>query len=320
MEKQSVLITGTGGFIGAHVVRKFLAKNQYRVIAISRKGFHYSLSNHDLMWIQGSFLVPELLEKVFSSHAIQSVIHLAALRGAGSGDEKEYQSVNVEGTERLLEASLKHKVKKFIFCSSVGVYGTIPSEVPATLKTPVNGDNLYHTSKILAEEKVQQFIKHGLNAYIIRPTISYGAGDTGFPRTLVELVRTKRFLLSSGDMKIHLLNVSGFAELLHTMLRKQVGGRQRTYIAADAEPIPLRDLVNVIHQHYYGTNYPSFLQMPNFIFKGLQMTFRMLQNEKWLTRILLISKSWHYEIRETVQYCSYKPTKTAETFIEEMQL
>ncbi len=319
MEKYNVLITGASGFIGSHVVRRFLAQGDYHVIAVSRKAADRTLPTHGIAWAQGNFFEREFLEQIFTSFSIQAVIHLAALRGAGSGLEKDYKTVNIEGTERLLEASLTHHVKKFLFCSSVGVYGTIPSELPATRHTPCNGDNLYHSSKILAEEKVQQYIQRGLNAYIIRPTITYGVGDTGFPKTLAELVRTKHFLLSSGDMKIHLLNVTHFATLLHAMLGEE-GGEQRVYIAADKEPILLKELVNIIHQHYYGTNYPAFLVAPDVVFKVLQIISRMARNEKWLTRVSLISKSWYYDIRETVQHFSYVPANTQEVFISEMQL
>jgi nucleoside-diphosphate-sugar epimerase len=54
-----------------------------------------------------------------------------------------------------------HKVKKFIFCSSVGVFGTIPEKVPANLGNPLNGDNEYHYSKIIAEKASSAIHRYG---------------------------------------------------------------------------------------------------------------------------------------------------------------
>jgi len=110
------------------------------------------------------------------------VIHVAAIRGGGGASSGEFQEVNVNGTERLLRAAYERNVQKFIFCSSVGVHGTIPVTVPAAIETALHGDSQYHQSKIASEAAVQDFIRKGLNAYIVRPTITYGPGDDGFPK------------------------------------------------------------------------------------------------------------------------------------------
>ena len=201
--------------------------------------------------------------------------------------------------EVLLEASFKNQVKKFIFCSSVGVYGTIPKELPANIMTELNGDNEYHKSKILAEKKVQEFINRGLDAYIARPTITYGIGDNGFPSILITLARKRMLLQPFKDVKIHLLDVNNLAGLFSKIVQTN-NLTPRVFIAADERPITLKELVNLIHCHYNKSKYPSFLKLPTSIFKILSLFFKLSRNEKWLTRILLVSKSWHYDIDETM--------------------
>lgn len=323
MGKSHLLITGAQGFIGFHVTQRFLVQEKYQVIAISRGIEREKPSKHfnnpGVVLVKGNFFDAELLEQLFTAYPIQHVVHLAAVRGAGSRKESDYITVNVQGTESLLEASLKHQVKKFIFCSSVGVYGTIPIELPANVNSPLHGDSHYHKSKILAEEKVQEFITRGLDAYIVRPTITYGTGDNGFPKILVELVRKRLLLLPSIDINIHLLNVNNFAELfLHIIEAERLN--QRVFIAGDETSISLRELADVIHQHYYHTDYPSLLKLPEPFYRMLQTTFRILRNEKWLTRILLISKSWQYDISDTVNKLPYIPAKTRESFINSMKM
>jgi len=185
MDKEIVLITGATGFVGSHVSREIVATGKYKVLAIVRHINNYkntnALSKDGVLLIRGLFYDDQVLEAIFNEHRVGYIIHLAALRGAGSGEESEYYKVNVLGTELLLEHALRSGIKKFLFCSTVGVYGTIPSKVPAGLSTPLAGDNAYHQSKISAEQRVLNYIAKGLDGYIIRPAIIYGLGDRGFP-------------------------------------------------------------------------------------------------------------------------------------------
>ena len=317
MTRETVLITGATGFIGSHVAEALLSRQQYRLIAIARKTGHYKntdrLKGKGAILYQGEFWDESLLDRIFKAHPIDSVIHLAAIRGAFSHSAEKYLLVNVLGTERLLTASLKHKVRRFVFCSSVGVYGTIPRQCPARWDSPLNGDNRYHHSKILAEKKVFEFIAKGLDAYIVRPTITYGPGDSGFSKTLVTLVRKKLFLLPSEDIQIHLLSVASLVELITQMVAAD-NLRQRIFIAADQEPVSLRELVNLMYFYCRGVNYPGYLRIPKLAGKILLSASRLMGNEKWLTRLLLISKSWHYDIRNTIETFQFVPARTEESF------
>ena len=113
-------------------------------------------------------------------------------------------------TTFLAEETLKQN-GKFIYCSSVGVFGTIPKELPPTEATERVGDNYYHLSKILAEEQLQKMTKDGLNLIIIRPTITYGIGDFGFPFSLIKMV-DKGIFFRCRNTKIHLVDVNYLAE------------------------------------------------------------------------------------------------------------
>jgi len=322
MTKENILITGGTGFIGSHITEKFLTDESYSIVAIVRRKKNYKnveeLKNKGAILAEGNFYDINFVEKIFKEFQIQHVIHIAALRGGGVSTKDDYYKVNVMGTETLLKASLKNGIKRFIFCSSVGVFGTIPKELPASLNTELNGDNEYHNSKILAEEKVQKFINMGLDAYIVRPTITYGKEDDGFPLTLVKMVRRKMLLLPFRDNKIHLLDVN---KLVDVFVRVLIADslKHRVFIVSDKEPILLRELTNIIYFYYHNKNYPPFLKLPNFLFNSLLFFFRVLNNEKWVTRIQLIFQNWYYDVEKIDCPVGFESSNTKEEFLKFLQ-
>ena len=176
--------------------------------------------------------------------------------------------------------------------------GTIPDDLPGNTATRFHGDNLYHESKVRAEKKVHTYIEKGLDAYILRPAITYGAGDNGFPKTLVEL-----------EIR--------YPDLVLTILRSDKP-QHNTYIAADATPVSLRALANGIYMHYYKKEYPVFLRVPTTLYRALLRCFLLFHNEKWETRLRLISHNWYYDIGTTVKDLAFKPADTAESFVKSM--
>jgi nucleoside-diphosphate-sugar epimerase len=323
MSPEYILLTGTSGFIGSHLVNKIALDGSYIAVAIVRKVQNtYKMSElkkRGVLFVMGDYYDTQLIRDVFKRYPIRFVIHIAGLSGVGNGKKEDYLCLNVKGTEILLEAALNYRVKRFVFCSSVGVFGTIPYEVPAKPETQLRGDNDYHFSKILAEERVKEYMRRGLDAYIIRPTITYGSGvqDSGFPSTLVKLVKKRLLVLSTKDIKIHLLDVSGLTDLFLKVISANMQSRN-IFIAADKKPISFRELVDTIHYTYYHIKYPRFLRLTGFVFLFFIKFFQLVRNEKWTTRLLLISTSWYYDIGDTMKRLQYRPSETMNTFIRSM--
>ncbi|MFH2138181.1 MAG: NAD(P)-dependent oxidoreductase [Candidatus Omnitrophota bacterium] len=296
MDREHILVTGATGFIGSAVVERLLIQGQ-SVVAIVRESENYknvdSLKNSGVILCEGNFYEADVIEDIFEKFTFSSIIHCAALRGAGAGGPDDYNRVNVRGTQLLLEAADKHKVKKFVFCSSVGVFGTIPAVVPADINTPLNPDNLYHQSKVLAEQKVREYIERGRDAVIIRPTIVYGKGDNGFSKILVDLVRKKRLVLPFRDVKIHLLDVDKLAEVFNFFLTADIK-KNNVFIIADRKSISLSRLADLIHFYFYKKKYPRILKIPGVCFDAANLIFKFIKNEKWSVRMQLLSKDWYY--------------------------
>ena len=184
--------------------------------------------------------------------------------------------------------------------------------------TEFNGDNAYHASKILAEKKAVEFMEKGLNVLILRPAITYGRGDDGFSKTLVELVRNKLLFIPSKDIKIHLLDVNACAALVSQMLKAR-DLNERVFIAADDAPVMLGELANLIHFHCHNAAYPRFLRIPTSVFRALSRVLQRMGREKWATRVLLISNNWYYDIRKTIDEFHYVPSNTRDSFLKWMR-
>ena len=314
---QAILLTGANGFIGRHVARKLASLPNVTLVCILRDGaqnsYAESLTKVGVIIVRGNFYDEAVIKNLFEQYQFRQVLHLAAIRGGGNASAAEFQEVNVNGTERLLREAYERGTQKFIFCSSVGVHGTIPLSVPAEIESPLCGDNQYHRSKIEAEQAVQAYIQKGLNAYIVRPTITYGPGDDGFPQTLVRLVKGRLLLLPASNHQVHLVDVERVAEVFFNLVTNEQFA-QRIFVAGDIEPTTLRDLADWIHWHWYRRSYPSYFRLPDWMFKLAFYLFQRIGNEKWAARTALLSNDWHYQCAETYRLLGMEAVPTREAF------
>jgi len=141
------LVTGHAGFIGSHFVDRLLEAGEEVVGLDNRDPFYPArvkernlegARTHDgFLDLDGDIRDPELLERIPDD--VERVVHLAALAGVRPSIEApaRYQSVNLEGTTRLLEFSRERQIKHFVFASSSSVYGN-NRKVPFSEDDPVD--------------------------------------------------------------------------------------------------------------------------------------------------------------------------------------
>lgn len=161
--KETVLVTGGAGFIGSNCVKRLLDDNRnvicldnfntYYEPAIKRRNISGFLEHDNFALFEGDILDVVMLEQIFSSQTVGSVIHLAARAGVrpSLSEPVLYETVNVVGTLNLLEAARQHGVENFVFGSSSSVYGInekTPFSETDRIEHPVSP---YATSKRAAE-------------------------------------------------------------------------------------------------------------------------------------------------------------------------
>lgn len=176
----TVLVTGGAGAIGSSLV-KALCQSKQKVIVIDdlSSGYLENLpQSTNLEFINASILDLNALNLIFREK-IDAVFHLAAnFANQNSVDfpEKDLKT-NGLGTLRLLEYSLKNKVKRFIYSSSSCVYGNRNEKLSEKCQE-YSLDTPYAITKLLGERYVNYFYEHHkLPTVIIRYFNTYGPGE-----------------------------------------------------------------------------------------------------------------------------------------------
>ncbi len=130
-----ILVTGGAGYIGSHVCKKLYEKGyEFIVLDNLSKGCKEFVRWSDL--IIGDVGDENLLDKIFSKYKIEAVIHFAAFIGVEESvkDPRKYYENNFCKTLTLLKKMVEHRIKYFIFSSSVAVYGN-PRYIPVDEET-----------------------------------------------------------------------------------------------------------------------------------------------------------------------------------------
>ena len=174
-----VLVTGGAGFIGAHLVKKLIEK-KYKVLVVDTLetigGIPYI--HPKCKFIRGDICDQKNLIKV-RKWKPKIIYHLAAQSGGESAydNPKRDYLTNGFGTYELCLLAKKLKVKKFIYTSSVAVYGSNPSK-KILENTQIKPDSIYGISKYVGEMFINQTLKNtGIQTLIFRVFNTYGPGE-----------------------------------------------------------------------------------------------------------------------------------------------
>jgi len=307
-----LLITGVTGLIGKSVLNSILKEQlDYEITALIRPNTaleRFSSFRSSVELAQIDLADTERLYDYLKKNSFDVIMHIGALRGGRKFPRDIYIKANYYSTEQFVEHCQKHG-SRFIYCSSVGVFGVIPKELPATNETERNPDSLYHWTKIESERIINQAVLKGLNAAILRPSITYGPGDYGFPYQMVKLVQKKLFPIINKRIWIHLCNVNTITRAFLWLLKNEYTPGLALNVA-DREPVQLRNLVDFISREIHGKNYNTILKLDRNLFALGESIARKLKNELWTSRFQLISHSWFYYVDNTYDLMNLPPTFT----------
>src|SRR6185437_2312710 len=234
-DKARVLVTGSGGFVGRHLV-PHLAQRGYRVIAASRTPARFENAS-----VSGVAL-PDLSEPFDWRPLLQqcdAVVHLAGIAHRTVPDEL-HDRVNHLASAELARAAVECGVQHLVLISSIAAQSGVSSDRELTEGDPPQPVNAYGRSKLAAEAAVRAA---GVPFTILRPVVIYGDGEKGNFATVHRIARLPVPLpIGALTAQRSILSIANFCSAVATVLTNP-RMRGETFIVADPAPVTVPDLV-----------------------------------------------------------------------------
>lgn len=198
---KKILITGGAGFIGSHVVRRFVnTYPEYKIINLDKLTYAGNLANlkdieekPNYEFVKGDIVDAAFIDQLFADYDFDGVIHLAAESHVDRSISSplEFVMTNVVGTVNLLNAAKKYwpgnyDNKRFYHVSTDEVYGALGETGMFTEETSYDPHSPYSASKASSDHFVRAYQDtYGLNTVISNCSNNYGSYH--FPEKLIPL-------------------------------------------------------------------------------------------------------------------------------------
>lgn len=171
----TALVTGGAGFIGSRVVDELLAMGQRVVVLDDLSGGFKDNVNGGAHFVQGSITDEALVKSMFKQFQFDYVFHFAAYAAEGLSHfiKRFNYDNNLMGSVNLINASINHHIKCFVFTSSIAVYGK--NQLPMREEMIPVPEDSYGIAKLAVEQELR--VSHemfGLNYVIFRPHNVFG--------------------------------------------------------------------------------------------------------------------------------------------------
>jgi UDP-glucose 4-epimerase len=176
-----VLVGGGAGYIGSHCVQQLIAAGHQPVVVDNLVYGHRAAVPPSVRLHANDLGHPDAIDAIIKAEKPDVVMHFAAFAYVGESvvNPLKYYQNNVAATLHLVEAMLKHGVKKFVFSSTCATYG-IPEKMPITEASPQKPINPYGQTKLLVEQMLRDVAPAtGLSFASFRYFNAAGAAEDG---------------------------------------------------------------------------------------------------------------------------------------------
>ena len=251
------VVTGGAGFIGSHVVKELVRLGQQVTVVDNLS----SGSSRNLEEVEGQIQLvradirrASALKPAFDG--ADFVCHYAALVSVAQSvqEPEETMSVNVHGTENVLEAALQAGVKKMIFASSSAVYGN-SGDVPYTESSALDFRSPYALSKYMGEKLCRHYTEvFGLHVTLLRGFNVFGPGQntqTAYGAVVAKFMQAAKEedplpICGDGSQIRDFIYVEDAVQAC--LLAMQKGGAGETYNVASGQTCSLLELAKTFEQ------------------------------------------------------------------------
>jgi 2-alkyl-3-oxoalkanoate reductase len=190
---QVALVTGGGGFLGRYVVEQLVMRGE-RVRSFGR-GAYPELEALGVEVIRGD--IADAGEVARACEGVDGVLHVAALPGIAM-DWRQYERINLHGTENVIEACREHGVQRLVYTSSPSVVFAGEDQCGVDERAPYSFEWMeanrahYSRSKALAEQAVLAANGDRLSTCAVRPHLIWGPRDNHLIPRLITRARSGR--------------------------------------------------------------------------------------------------------------------------------
>jgi len=234
---KNILLTGSSGFIGKNLLRNLVSSNFF-VYAIGRKKPNFRHIN--FKFIKYDLKKKIILKKI---RKIQCIIHTAAISPENKITERKMFKYNFLTTKNIIDYAKKNKILKFIFLSSISIYGKI--DVPTLSEnTRIKNPTAYGLSKLKNEEYIK---KSNLSSISIRlPGV---VGKLSKRNLLTRILKSKKKIINAYNKNklfnnvIHVDNLSNF---IIELCNKKFKRGNVPVLVSSTKPIHFKKVMNIL--------------------------------------------------------------------------
>ncbi len=260
----TILVTGSSGFIGYHLIKELLKKNK-KVIGIDSHNNYYSKKikikrfeilrkNKNYKFIKLSVVNEKKLDKIFKVFKPKIVFHLAGQPGVlySLKNPKTYFINNILATKSICKISKKNNIDKFIFGSSSSVYGD-QIKFPIKETNKENPKNPYAKTKLKSEKIVENSFKRTFTKFVIFRFFTvygpFGRPDMFIHKFLNSINKNKKISLYNNGLNFRdFTYVEDVIKILYKTLKSFP--QSRVINICRSKPIKTTYLVNLIKKNF----------------------------------------------------------------------
>ena len=240
-----ILITGGTGFIGSRLALRARAAG-HEVVPVGMTNTPAETANRQELARAGAEVALKSVEELAASPELfrgaDALIHLAAAQHEMNVPDEHFRKVNVEGTRLLLDAAKAAGVGRFVYGSTIGVYGARDGLIDET--TPPSPDNVYGRTKLEAERLVlgragQQPVT------AIRISETFGPGDRRLLKLFKGVKKGSFFLIGDGRNLHHPIYIDDLVDML-LLAATHDSARGEVFLSAGKEAVTTDQMVEAV--------------------------------------------------------------------------